>query len=289
MQHYSWDFAQQRNSPYSAQQVGPIYFKTPRKAKVFGVCCEGIPRQTNYLIDEADFLEKDANTVISILDHFFTYHGLGERYACLLAANCVGLHSNNAVRNVLLYRVLAELHFDIELSFMIVGHTKFAPDGNEGLIRKRYRRSNIGTNEDLVQTILASSANGHNTCQPIGNYGAPDNPQPLIYRYFRSWLLKFFKKFPDITSYRNEKMVKNKPGVVLLKKAINFDATEVCLQKREVPFGSSRAFRYTVKIFPKGLSLERQWYLYDQIRKHIPHEINKDSTCPKPKKPKPKT
>jgi len=66
MPHYSWDFAQQLHYPYEDQQVGPIYFKTPRKAQLFGVCCEGIPRQTNYLIDEADFLEKDANTVISI-------------------------------------------------------------------------------------------------------------------------------------------------------------------------------------------------------------------------------
>ena len=125
--------------------------------------------------------------------------------------------------------------------------------------------------------------------QKVGNYGAPGNPQPLIYRDWSSWLLKFFNKLPDITSYRHFKMVKNKPGVVLLKKAINFDATEVCLQKREVPFGSSRAFRLPSKIFPKGLSLERHRSLYDQIRTHIPHEIDKDSTCPKPKKPKQKT
>ena len=76
MQHYSWDFAQQLHYPYEEQQVGAIYFKTPRKAQLFGICCEGIPRQTNYLIDEADFPEKDANTVISLLDPFFTYHAL---------------------------------------------------------------------------------------------------------------------------------------------------------------------------------------------------------------------
>lgn len=72
MQHLSKDFAQQRNSPYEDQIVVPIYFKTPRKARVFGVCWIRIPRQTNYLIDEADFFEKDGSTVISILDHFFT-------------------------------------------------------------------------------------------------------------------------------------------------------------------------------------------------------------------------
>ena len=58
MQHYSWDFAQQLHYPYEDQQVGPIYFKTPRRSQLFGVCCEAIPRQTNYLIDEADFLKK---------------------------------------------------------------------------------------------------------------------------------------------------------------------------------------------------------------------------------------
>ena len=133
---------------------------------------------------------------------------------------------------------------------------------------------------------VPSSENGHNTCQTVGNYGALDDPRPLIYRDWSSWLLKFFKKLPDITSYRYFRMVRNKPGIVLLRKAVNGEETEVCLQKREVPFGKSRTFRFPSKISAKGLSLERQWYLYEQIRKHIPHEADKDITCPKPKKPK---
>lgn len=39
--HYSWDYAQQVHFPHHAQQVGPIYFKTPRNCNVFGVCSEG--------------------------------------------------------------------------------------------------------------------------------------------------------------------------------------------------------------------------------------------------------
>ena len=81
--HYSWDFAQQINCPYENQQVGSIYFKVPRRAQLFGVCCEGIPKQVNYLIDEADFIEKNANTVISLIDHYFEKHGLGEKHAYL--------------------------------------------------------------------------------------------------------------------------------------------------------------------------------------------------------------
>ena len=51
--HYSFDFAQQVHYPHNSFQPGPIYFKTPRKCAVFGVCCEAIPRQVHYLIDEA--------------------------------------------------------------------------------------------------------------------------------------------------------------------------------------------------------------------------------------------
>jgi hypothetical protein len=42
-----------------------------RECAVFGVCCEGIPRQVNYLIDEASDTGKGANTVVSLLHHFF--------------------------------------------------------------------------------------------------------------------------------------------------------------------------------------------------------------------------
>ena len=45
--HYSRDYAQQVHIPHHAQQVGPIYFKTPRKCNVFGVCSE---RSGNYFV-----------------------------------------------------------------------------------------------------------------------------------------------------------------------------------------------------------------------------------------------
>ena len=118
MSHYSWDFAQQLHYPFEDQQVGPIFFKTPRKAQLFGICSEGIPCQHNYLIDENHFLEKNANTVISLLDHFFTHYGLGEKWVHLSADNCVGQNKNNALLQYLMYRVLTGLHDKIELSFL---------------------------------------------------------------------------------------------------------------------------------------------------------------------------
>ena len=65
--HYSFDYAQQVHFPSNPMQPGPIYFKTPRKCGIFGVMCEAVPRQVNYLIDEAATVGKGANATISYL------------------------------------------------------------------------------------------------------------------------------------------------------------------------------------------------------------------------------
>ena len=93
--HYSFDFAQQIHIPSNPMQPGPIYFKTPRKCGIFGVMCEAIPRQVNYLIDEASAVSKGANTTISYMHHYFQNHGLGETRVHLHAVNCSGQNKNN--------------------------------------------------------------------------------------------------------------------------------------------------------------------------------------------------
>ena len=87
--HYSFDFAQQVYYPSNPLQPGPIYFLTPRKAAIFDICCEAIPRQVNFIIDEDCDTGKGANTVVSLLDYFFEHYGLGETTVSLHADNCV--------------------------------------------------------------------------------------------------------------------------------------------------------------------------------------------------------
>ena len=75
-------------------QPRPIYFKTPHKCGIFGVMCEGVPRQVNYLIYEAATVGRGANATISYVHHFFSRHGLGETDVHLHADNCVGQKKN---------------------------------------------------------------------------------------------------------------------------------------------------------------------------------------------------
>ena len=86
--------------PSNPLQPGPIYFLTPRKCGIFGVCCEAIPQQVNYLTDESFATGKGANAVISMVHHYLGHHGLNSAIIHLNADNCSGQNKNNAVIQV---------------------------------------------------------------------------------------------------------------------------------------------------------------------------------------------
>ena len=70
--HYSFDYAQQIHFPSDPLQPGPIYFLTPRKCSIFGVHCEALPQQVNFMTDEA-------GDCVSQLHYFFTNHEMREK------------------------------------------------------------------------------------------------------------------------------------------------------------------------------------------------------------------
>ena len=148
--HYSFDYAQQVHFPSNPMQPGPIYFKTQRKCGIFGVMCEAVPRQVNYLIDEAAAVGKGANATISYVHHFFAHHGLGETDVHLHADNCAGQNKNNYFLWYLAWRIASELHQSIKYSFLIAGHTKFGPDRCFGILKKSYKVSFISSIYELA-------------------------------------------------------------------------------------------------------------------------------------------
>ena len=64
MMNNAFDDAQQVHFPSNPMQPGPIYFKTLRKCGIFGIMCEAVPRQVNYLNDEAVTVRKGTNATI---------------------------------------------------------------------------------------------------------------------------------------------------------------------------------------------------------------------------------
>ena len=117
--HISFDNAQQ----IYYQQVGPLYFLTPRKYQIFGVCNEAKSEQ---MINENDIAGRGANTVVSMLHHYFdAYNVTAGQEVLLHADNAVGQNKNNCVMQYLCWRILTGRNCKIKISFMVAGHTKF--------------------------------------------------------------------------------------------------------------------------------------------------------------------
>ena len=76
---------------------------------------------------------------------------------------------------------------------------------------------------------------------------------------------------------------------ILVKERKDSEKIKVELIKKKFPFSKDRPpIKLPKQLLPTGLSLKRQWYLYDRIRCHIPYESDKNQTCPLPKTPKSK-
>ena len=212
--HYSYDFAQQVHLPFDCQQTGPAYFKTARKCGIFGVSCEGKAEQVNYLIDEAENPGKGADCTISLIHHYLEKYGCGEENVLFHADNCTGQNKNNANMHYLLWRTLTGKHRTAEVSFMLVGHTKFAPDRYFGLIKKRFRRSSIDTLFEMARVVKESTTTGKNKAQLIRS---PSGEKEVDFYQWTAFLQQFFKSIPNILKYHKFRFNAAKPGVVVVQ------------------------------------------------------------------------
>ena len=278
--HYSFDFAQQVHYPFSCQQRGREFFKTARKCQIFGVCAEALPRQVFFLIDESEFFGQGSRTVISLLDAFFSLHGLGEKTLRLHADNCTGQNKNNYVMWYLLWRVMNGLHERISLSFMMPGHTKFESDGYFGLFKLKYRRSTVDHLQDLADCVAGASPKGCTVPQVYGkHYGLSHNA--FEFREWGSFLRQYFDPIENILNYNYFDFDCEKPGSVSLRVKPTDKPRSVSLLRKRF-FRFPLPVRYPESVFPKGLSYDRQEYLYKEIRPFVRDHSKRDITCPKP-------
>ena len=56
---------------------------------------------------------------------------------------------------------VAGLHKSIAISFLIVGHTKFAPDWAFGLLKQHFRKTRVNCLDDLVRVVEGSAKVNH--------------------------------------------------------------------------------------------------------------------------------
>ena len=213
---------------------------------------------------------------MSMLHHFFKAHGLGETSVHLHADNCTGQNKNRYMMYYLMWRVLTGLHKEVIISFLPVGHTKFAPDWCFGLLKQRFRRTKIGDLDDIANCVSLSSS--VNVPQLIGSLDATIFvPMYNWSEYFEEQTIKTALK--GITHMHHFRFNFSSPGVVFVKSESSGPERKINLLKNTswVPSADD----LPSLIIPTGLSAERKQYLFDKIREFCPAE-KRDSVCPKP-------
>ncbi|CAL1548193.1 unnamed protein product, partial [Lymnaea stagnalis] len=216
--HFSFDYAQQVHLPSTPLQPGPIYFLVPRKVGIFGICAEAIPQQMNYLIDEGMTSGKGSNMVISLLHHVLENFGFGEKRIELHCDNCSGQNKNRFVLFYLAWRTIKGLHDQVSVNFMPAGHTKFAPDWCFGLLKRRFRISEVHCLRDLVRTVNTSTLKGINRAQLVGT----ESGEILVPVYdWQQFFNGHFRPLKGIKSNQHFCYRAQSPGIVFYKQNLN--------------------------------------------------------------------
>lgn len=211
-----------------------------------------------------------------MLHHFFATHGFGERSVHLHANNCTGQNKNRFMMYYLMWRVLCGLHDEITLSFLIVGHTKFAPDWCFGLAKQCFRRTLVSSLDDIANIVARSSI--VNIPQLVGTLeGDVFVPTYNWSEFFEDHVVKTALR--GISKLQHFRFSCSTPGVVYVKSSSAGSEKKITLIKEQSwkPLPSD----LPEIVVPNGLTSERQLYLYEKIREFCT-DSTKDLVCPRP-------
>ena len=109
----------------------------------------------------------------------------------------------------LAWRVLSGLNETIEISFLMVGHTKFTPDWCFGLLKQKFRKASVGCLQDLVSVVNQSAHS--NFAELVGK----EDGTVLVHQYdWSSFFAPFYRRnaFDGIKSWHHLSFSATEPG-----------------------------------------------------------------------------
>lgn len=176
----------------------------------------------------------------------------------------------------LAWRVLAGLN---ERSFMLVGHTKFAPDWCFGLVKQRFRRTKVGCLADIARVVNESAV--VNYAQLVGT----EDGTVVVPQYdWASFFSTFFRRqaFRGIKKLHHLVFSHTSPGVATVREYTDSQEKQFKLLSDEMVNWTPSPHVLPPEIHPPGLSNDRKLYLFEKIREFCPVEC-RDIVCPDPR------
>ena len=111
-----------------------------------------------------------------------------------------------------LWHVNNELHSTINCDFLLLGHTKFAPDWCFGLVKQKTRRTFISSLFDIARAVEKSAS--VNVAKFVGLHNGTVRVPTFDWA---TYLGQFYKELPNIKSYYHFRFDKEFPGTVFCK------------------------------------------------------------------------
>lgn len=167
----------------------------------------------------------------------------------------------------LCWRVLVGLHENIQLSFMIAGHTRCLVDGCFGLVKQKYRRSDLYTLQQLTAAVNNSAS-----CNVADQDG-------VVWYEWDKFFDGFFKKVKGISQYHHFTFDSAAAGEVQARALADNPPEAHAILKVD----KSQLSRHQLPpVLPSaGLTDERKQYLFKEIRPFVADPY-KDELCPNP-------
>ena len=178
----------------------------------------------------------------------------------------------------LAWRVMCGLNRKIEISFLLVGHTKFAPDWCFGLLKQKFRKTVVGCLDDLVRVVDQSART--NYAQLVGK----EDGTVLVEQYdWATHFDSFFRRaaFDGIKSWHHLVFSSETPGKAFVRERCDAEEKTLTLLRKEFQGWKPCLTQLPAVLKPPGLSQERRGYLYEKIREFVP-DPHKDTVCPPP-------
>ena len=182
------------------------------------------------------------------------------------------------VMQYLTWRVLCGLNEHIEISFLVVGHMKFAPDWCFGLVKQKFRKTLVGCQDDLLRVVNQSATTN------VGQLVGKEDGTTVMQQYdWAGYFSEFFKNlaFKGIKKWRHLVFSSAHPGKAVVRGHCSAEGETISLLKKDHLNWKPRPDDLPSVLPPPGLSLDRQQYLYNKIRQFVPDE-HKDTVCPYP-------
>ena len=154
---------------------------------------------------------------------------------------------------------------------MVAGHTRCLVDGHFGLLKRKYQRSNVNSIPELVEVLESSAAT--NTSHTVDGSN--------MWREWDSFFTQFFRPVPHIQRQQHFRFDHTSPGKVIVREGLDSQPTTVSLSKRSVTLADVQNAEIPQFLLPGGLSVERQKYLFKEIRPHVSVDCQ-DQLCPSP-------